>query len=170
MPLHVDSLKTLERMELFSPVGWSWLILSGLRNNDRRGCRVQGPNRKGAHAIGRCAGTTRLRGKLWRERSARVRRSPPAQGKALIRRQRRLANAQPANFSPCGITSPTVSMSQYAAMCRIRRNCLARGERHAMRSEASRLVCSLIRFSAWPRVWTAIYSEDPASSNAIATG
>lgn len=56
-----------------------------------------------------------------------------------------------AEMMGCGTASRRVSISQYAAACRTRRTWLAVGERQLVRSEASWLLCILIRFSAWPR-------------------
>jgi hypothetical protein len=50
-----------------------------------------------------------------------------------------------------GTASRSVSISQYAAVCRMSRIWLARGLRQLVRSEASWALCNLIRFSAWPR-------------------
>src|ERR1700722_2087916 len=53
------------------------------------------------------------------------------------RRSRRVANSAVARTCVLGIASRTVRISQYAAVCRIRRIWLASGLRQLVRSEAS---------------------------------
>src|SRR5436190_7743489 len=66
-------------------------------------------------------------------------------------RKRIVLNSAVASACALGITSRRVSISQYAAVCRISRIWLASGLRQLVRSEASCALCNLIRFSAWPR-------------------
>ena len=66
-------------------------------------------------------------------------------------RRRMVLNSAVASACALGIASRTVSISQYAAVCKISRIWLASGLRQLVRSEASCALCNLIRFSAFPR-------------------
>src|SRR6266851_7274502 len=79
-------------------------------------------------------------------------------------RRRMVLNSAVASACALGMASRTVSMSQQAAVCRISRIWLASGVRQLVRSEANCALCSLIRFSAWPRT---VLVERPAGANVV---
>jgi len=72
---------------------------------------------------------------------------------AILRRRRRIvANSALASAAPFGMACWTRHISQYAAVCRIRRIWLALADRQDVQSLESWLLCNLIRFSALPLI------------------
>jgi hypothetical protein len=64
---------------------------------------------------------------------------------------RMVLNSASARACALGMVSRTVRISQYSAVCRVSRIWLASGLRQLVRSEASRALCNLMRFSARPQ-------------------